>query len=1079
MTTITDALTTVGVAAFGHGMPVLAPAWTSGGTPTESIGDGGMSLDAATGTTWRAPLAGEIRPVATGADLGVTLVGAGGAPISSAGTLLVVFPHAHLRLARLYAQVLEDPASSPRPERALGLPARPVPRYFYFASPTVATTAGNVASGDDLGVGGTLTVHDACGLPIDPVATAAAFYALMDAHHPLQKRALTDAFDADPQVKTIGAHSAAPATVRLRLSDHAGLPYDGAHLKGITPVATASGVFTLDAAGGGTGSDLSGKVEKEAATSGSTGSFPAEDERVLKLGLGTTGRMTGNVVFPARPSTVTLGRDFFAIRVVKLDDYLLGSPDVSWAGAEAELPPTVRVHEPLNLHADGNDVLGAAAAALATTPLTESLVVAQSISGAFDVPPAAGPAAYWPAWPAPGISQASPGPLPITLRAGFTPTAAFYDDGVQSTANTDVVLELNGLPPDASVRVYNRRFGLDAREERGDGAGGIAAQDGSVMLLLRDPFGLRTPGAAESTILIPAVAVLHCDVVVVKRSGESRIYGGVTASVVNPPLTTLAPPSGANSFEAATARRGISDAGVLGVQPVSSSLLDNPLSAALTLFSDADPRNAPRLPTMARRELVVAGLSLASGGAWKSVLAGGRLTAETHSAMPRLGSPGGAGGRETQVVGVSSHNGRLAYDIARTAFRRTTNVVTRVDELADGKWDEPPQPGELAVASPSTSSQGTFAAAVLQTIANGVETPELSILRNFVGDLSLVPDSFDLLVDWVKSKLTDAKAAVPQGIPKRQEVMDGLDALIAKLDDLKDDTTLNTSTKERLYDELRRELMSSCYGRRDAQWSLQGAISGARRFIYIESPGFTRTAVSATGGATASHGVDLVDAIAQRLSAAPGLRVLICTPKHPAYGPGYEGFASGEVAERLAAIEGLPTAAEAEPSSNRVVAFHPVGFPGRPSRLESTVVIVDDVWALVGASTFRRRGMTFDGGSDVVFTDTDLVNGISPSIQSFRRQLQAVRLGVSPPDLAPLPVLPEASWVNLADGQSAAFVVRDMLRGGGLGRIERYWRGTEPGFIPPPPVPKMSRDPDAEDPDYSFALTLAATLGAL
>jgi hypothetical protein len=46
-----------------------------------------------------------------------------------------------------------------------------------------------------------------------------------------------------------------------------------------------------------------------------------------------------------------------------------------------------------------------------------------------------------------------------------------------------------------------------------------------------------------------------------------------------------------------------------------------------------------------------------------------------------------------------------------------------------------------------------------------------------------------------------------------------------------------------------------------------------------------------------------------------------------------------------------------------------MGFPGRTSRLESTVVIVDDVWTMVGSSTLRRRGLSFDGGSDLVFTD--------------------------------------------------------------------------------------------------------------
>jgi hypothetical protein len=45
------------------------------------------------------------------------------------------------------------------------------------------------------------------------------------------------------------------------------------------------------------------------------------------------------------------------------------------------------------------------------------------------------------------------------------------------------------------------------------------------------------------------------------------------------------------------------------------------------------------------------------------------------------------------------------------------------------------------------------------------------------------------------------------------------------------------------------------------------------------------------------------------------------------------------------------------------------------SRIESTTVIVDDCWALVGSSTFSRRGLCFDGGSDIVFTDQQINRG--------------------------------------------------------------------------------------------------------
>jgi hypothetical protein len=99
----------------------------------------------------------------------------------------------------------------------------------------------------------------------------------------------------------------------------------------------------------------------------------------------------------------------------------------------------------VTLLADGNDVLGAAGAALAGTP-TESLVVAQTIDGAFGAPPAPGSSAHWPSFPAPAGAVAPAGPLPINLRDGFNATATFRDDGDPATANVDVIVTLSGLP---------------------------------------------------------------------------------------------------------------------------------------------------------------------------------------------------------------------------------------------------------------------------------------------------------------------------------------------------------------------------------------------------------------------------------------------------------------------------------------------------------------------------------------------------------------------------------------------------------------------------------------------------------
>jgi len=176
-----------------------------------------------------------------------------------------------------------------------------------------------------------------------------------------------------------------------------------------------------------------------------------------------------------------------------------------------------------------------------------------------------------------------------------------------------------------------------------------------------------------------------------------------------------------------------------------------------------------------------------------------------------------------------------------------------------------------------------------------------------------------------------------------------------------------------------------------------------------------------------------------------------------------------EAADRRARILGLP--------AERVVAFHPVGFPGRPSRLESTVVIVDDVWAMVGSSTFRRRGLTFDGGSDLVFTDFDLVKGRSVAIAAFRRRLLADHLGVPAFTTNSFGSMPDPTFIRLADEVEAFYAVREWLVAGGLGKIERLWNGVIPGVPAVPPVSLELGNPDGIEFDLLGTLALSALTG--
>lgn len=150
----------------------------------------------------------------------------------------------------------------------------------------------------------------------------------------------------------------------------------------------------------------------------------------------------------------------------------------------------------------------------------------------------------------------------------------------------------------------------------------------------------------------------------------------------------------------------------------------------------------------------------------------------------------------------------------------------------------------------------------------------------------------------------------------------------------------------------------------------------------------------------------------------------------------------------------------------QTVSFHPIGFPGRYSRIENTVIIIDDTWALLGGSSFRRRGLTFDGSSDVVFTDTQVVNGRSPAIRDFRRTLLAGRLGIPADQEHP-------SFVQLFDGQQSFQLIRQMLQSGGLGHIDRLWNGQTPNVAPTTPLPIAQANPDGRDFDAATEALVA------
>jgi hypothetical protein len=128
---------------------------------------------------------------------------------------------------------------------------------------------------------------------------------------------------------------------------------------------------------------------------------------------------------------------------------------------------------------------------------------------------------------------------------------------------------------------------------------------------------------------------------------------------------------------------------------------------------------------------------------------------------------------------------------------------------------------------------------------------------------------------------------------------------------------------------------------------------------------------------------------------------------------------------------------------------------------------------MIGGCSFRRRGLTFDGSSDLVLTDTLIENGRSPAIRNFRRALMAIRLGIPIDSTQP-------SFVALSEARSSFTVIQDALSGGGNGKISTVWDGTIAGITPATALPVDQANPDGRDFDEGTAAivsTLAAASG--
>ncbi|HYO83932.1 MAG TPA: hypothetical protein VES20_21190, partial [Bryobacteraceae bacterium] len=585
---------------------------------------------------------------------------ASGAPINTSCAVFRFHPQAALRLERLMIDRL-----TPNMPNVL-----PVPVAMVIHGAQFLKTDQFHDAQDPLPFGGVLTFHDARGLIIDPAYVASVFDALLQWMPGLQP---TGVLGTTGDANGITAMSNYGNGVCIHVVDMHGdnfQPYQGMLLRqdnnGVQPVSSSL-PFLLPA----------------------NNVLKGTDYTRLRWGwMGNGILATPDLAPPAL--AVNLPRQFYRMCVVDLRWALVGnrSPQtvLGIQAADQRIPeaqflPQVRDQVTIDYLADGPDSLAEATRVLNPPGNVQfRLAVSAVLDTNLDTPTAPGAAAHWPQYPAPPMNN--PGGFPAAYPLNLTNSnvsAQWAPNG------KDVVVTLTGSAMLGDhIRVYPQVFvtisaiAADPSFVRGDGGSTIATAN-QVSLLLIDPFRVG-PGQ------VPNPPDLVLDVVVAPAAGgPRRMWGAVPVRVQgsagalppnafpqtgNPPLMNVP-----QEF------RGISAYPLFGV-PVSTQpvpLPPNPtvVDRAMSLGAEPQPRQAARLPTMARFETMVAsGVGPSSDAAltWDAVVTGGRWGAETRSAQHANGNPGNPAGPDLHAPGVRVTGG-LAYDVAYAAIRRAQPMI--------------------------------------------------------------------------------------------------------------------------------------------------------------------------------------------------------------------------------------------------------------------------------------------------------------------------------------------------------------------------------------------------------------------
>ena len=418
----------------------------------------------------------------------------------------------------------------------------------------------------------------------------------------------------------------------------------------------------------------------------------------------------------------------------------------------------------------------------------------------------------------------------------------------------------------------------------------------------------------------------------------------------------------------------------------------------------------PGVPLPSQERLEFVGLRNAGSGAGAvniGVVGSAPALAAWHELLPtQAGNPTAPGGKEVHGAGVQITGGTIT-DIAD--FMRD-RLITDTFALASdaGSNALPTQAINLANAQQW--------AAVLKTVARGVEG-EIGLFETLdLADRSLF-DTYD-------------STGLAPGLPNIGAMANVNGALRAVC----------------------RRVLNGL-GRQEALFALNAAIDRAERLIYIETPAIDGEAVNADGANLA-----WLDTLIARLEARPALHVALCLPRELLPGTP-QPLASVRNQLWQSALARLLTAA-----GNRVAVFSPGAGPYSHVRIASTVVVVDDVWAMIGTTHLSRRGLSFDSSLAVAVFDEANQFSRGTAVSAFRVQLAADRLGVA------------ATQIPLV-GHEFVTSLRRLVDSGGVGRLALGSLPVAPAGLPPTDSDAQLWNPDGSTTgDLDIQNSLAAHL---